>query len=56
MLSVGKVTKDGMFSIEEVRCLGACGLAPAIVIDGEVFGHMTIKKVAEIIGKYKQGE
>ena len=36
----GKTTKDGMFSLESVRCIGACGLAPAIVIDNEVYGKM----------------
>lgn len=42
------------FSLEEVRCIGACGLAPAIVINGEVYGKMTEKKVSELILKYRE--
>lgn len=40
-LEVGGVTDDLMFSLEEVRCLGACGLAPALMVNGEVHGNMT---------------
>lgn len=50
----GKTTNDGMFSLESVRCIGACGLAPAIVIDNEVYGKMDEKKVDELIEKYKE--
>lgn len=50
----GETTKDGMFSLESVRCIGACGLAPAIVIDKEVYGKMDAKKVDELIEKYKE--
>lgn len=50
----GQTTKDGMFSLESVRCIGACGLAPAIVIDKEVYGKMDVKKVDELIEKYKE--
>lgn len=50
----GQTTKDGKFSLESVRCIGACGLAPAIVIDKEVYGKMDVKKVDELIEKYKE--
>ncbi len=49
----GDITSDGMFSLEEVRCIGACGLAPAIVVNEEVYGKFTEDKVHEIIEKYK---
>lgn len=49
----GDITEDGMFSLEEVRCIGACGLAPAIVVNEDVYGKMTADKVHEIIEKYK---
>lgn len=49
----GKTTEDGLFSLESVRCIGACGLAPAIVVNSEVYGKMDEKKVVEIIEKYK---
>lgn len=50
----GGCTEDGMFSLEGVRCLGACGLAPAIVINSEVYGKVTPKRLEEIIQGYKQ--
>ena len=49
----GDITEDGIFSIEEVRCIGACGLAPAIVVNEDVYGKMTADKVHEIIEKYR---
>ena len=49
-------TPDGMFSIEAVRCLGCCGLAPVIVVNGNVHGRLTSKDVPAIIEQYrKQG-
>lgn len=50
----GKTTEDGKFSLESVRCIGACGLAPAIVINEEVYGKMDEKKVDELIEKYSK--
>lgn len=50
----GETTSDGKFSIESVRCIGACGLAPAIVINEEVYGKMDQKKVDELIEKYSK--
>lgn len=49
----GKTTEDGLFSLESVRCIGACGLAPAIVVNNEVYGKMDEKKVMDVIEKYK---
>ncbi len=51
-IDVGDVTEDKKFSIEVVRCLGACGLAPVIVVDEETYGAVTPKKVAEILEEY----
>lgn len=42
-------TKDMLFTLETVSCLGACGLAPAMVIDNEVYGQVSPEKVTEII-------
>jgi len=47
----GKTTKDGKFSLEEVRCFGSCALAPVIVVDDEVFGNVTTAKTKEILDK-----
>lgn len=52
-IDVGGVTEDRKFSIEAVRCLGACGLAPVIVIDEETYGAVSPKKVTEILEEYK---
>ncbi|MDD2376252.1 MAG: NAD(P)H-dependent oxidoreductase subunit E [Clostridia bacterium] len=48
----GEITKDGKFSLECIRCIGACGLAPAIVINEEVYGKMSPDKVREVLSKY----
>lgn len=47
----GEVTPDGEYSIEEVRCLGACGLAPVIVVGEDTFGLIDPEHVEEIIEK-----
>lgn len=51
-VEVGQMTEDGMFTLEQVHCLGACSLAPVISIDGQVYGHVTRDKVKEIIQSY----
>ena len=42
-------TADGLFSISALRCVGACGLAPVMVVNGKVYGKMTPAKAAEVI-------
>ena len=55
-IGLNATTADGMFSIEAVRCLGCCGLAPVIVVNGNVHGRLTAKDVAGVIEQYrKQG-
>ena len=53
----GKTTEDGMFSLDDVRCVGACGLAPVFMINDEVYGNATVKQldtvIDEIIAKEK---
>ncbi|AEF17615.1 NADH dehydrogenase (quinone) [Thermoanaerobacterium xylanolyticum LX-11] len=51
-ISVGDVTGDGKFSLEATRCLGACGLAPVMMINGEVFGRLTPDDVEDILKKF----
>jgi NADH-quinone oxidoreductase subunit E len=48
-----EVTDDGLFSIDEVRCLGCCGLAPVLMIGNEVFGKVSKDELPEIIAKYR---
>ena len=45
----GETTKDGMFSIEETRCVGACGLAPVFTVNGEVYGKATVQKLDQVL-------
>ena len=45
----GETTKDGKFSIEETRCVGACGLAPVFTVNGEVYGKATVKKLDKVL-------
>ena len=52
-ISVGETTEDGLFTIEATRCLGACGLAPVMMINDEVYGRLTPEEVPEILAKYK---
>ena len=52
-IDVGGVTPDGKFSLEATRCVGACGLAPVMTINNEVYGKMDPSKVKEILEKYE---
>lgn len=45
----GETTEDGLFSIDETRCVGACGLAPVFTVNGEVYGKATVKKLDEVL-------
>ena len=45
----GETTEDGLFSIEETRCVGACGLAPVFTVNGEVYGKATIQKLDQVL-------
>lgn len=49
-------TDDGMFTLEVVACLGACGLAPVVVIDEDVHGNMTPDKMINLINEVKERE
>ncbi len=52
-LQGGGCTPDGKFSLEACRCLGACGLAPVMMINGEVYGRLTPDQIPGILAKYK---
>ena len=47
-------TEDGLFSVNALRCVGACGLAPVMVVNGKVYGKMTPAKAVEVIKQYKE--
>ena len=52
-IKIGEMTKDKLFSLETVRCLGACGLAPMVMVKDDTHGKVTVNKAEEIINFYK---
>jgi len=48
----GQCTEDGLFSLDACRCVGACGLAPVIMINDEVYGRLTPNDIPGILQKY----
>ncbi len=53
-INAGETTEDGLFTLELVNCLGACARAPVIMVNDEVFGNMTEKKLENLIEKLKK--
>lgn len=51
-ITEGECTADGKFSLEACRCIGACGLAPVMTVNDEVYGKLTAKEIPEILKKY----
>lgn len=46
-------TQDGKFSITECRCIGACGLAPVMTVNDDVYGRVSVSEVEDILSKYE---
>ncbi len=55
-INVGETTPDGLFSLNSLRCVGACGLAPVAMIGDKVYGRVTPEKVKDILEEYYQLE
>ncbi|SCI22467.1 NADH-quinone oxidoreductase subunit NuoE family protein [Romboutsia sp. 1001713B170207_170306_H8] len=55
-IKAGETTKDLKFTLEGLRCVGACGLAPVVVVNGKVHGHATPDQVTEILDHYRELE
>jgi len=53
-ISAGQTTKDGMFSLEEVACLGACGLAPVIAVNGRFHARVLPDDVPKLLKEYRK--
>ena len=54
-LKDGQITsEDGLFSVEPVRCIGCCGLAPVLSVNGEVYGKVTTDQIQGILDKYRK--
>jgi len=52
-VKVGQTTADGKFTVEVLRCVGACGLAPVVTINDRVYGHVTPNDVKKILAEYQ---
>lgn len=52
----GETTKDGMFSLEVQTCIGGCGQAPVISINGDYYGKLTLESLQEIITQFQRSE
>lgn len=53
-IGLGETSEDKLFSLQETRCLGACGLAPVMMIGDKIYGTLTPKKVVEVIKMYRK--
>lgn len=49
----GETSEDGLFTLDALRCIGACGIAPAVSINGKVYPKMTVDAVPHVIEEYK---
>ncbi len=54
-IQIDETTKDGLFTLERVACLGCCGMAPVIMINDEFYGHCTVDKLNTILNDFKKG-
>lgn len=55
-VEANETTEDGLFTIKDVRCVGACGLAPVVTVDGKVYGRVKEEDVDNIINEYREKE
>jgi NADH-quinone oxidoreductase subunit E len=53
-IDIGQMTKDGLFSLETVNCLGACAMGPIVVVGNDYHGQMTPAKVESTVKKYRK--
>ncbi len=53
-ITPGQTTEDGLFTLDALRCIGACGIAPAVTINGKVYPKMTVADVPGIIEEYRK--
>ena len=55
-IKAGETTEDGLFTLDNVRCLGACGIAPAVSINGKVYPKVQLSQVDKILDEYRKKE
>lgn len=51
-IKVGETTKDGKFTLQVLRCVGACGLAPVVTVNDKVYGHFSKDQVSKLLAEY----
>ncbi|MBR4514111.1 MAG: NAD(P)H-dependent oxidoreductase subunit E [Lachnospiraceae bacterium] len=52
----GQTTEDGLFTIDALRCIGACGIAPAVSINGKVYPKVSVSQVHDIVASYQDAK
>ncbi|MDE7101017.1 MAG: NAD(P)H-dependent oxidoreductase subunit E, partial [Anaeroplasmataceae bacterium] len=55
-IKIGQTSEDGLFTLDGLRCIGACGIAPAISINGKVYPKVKLSDVENIITEYRNKE
>ncbi len=53
-IAPGETTADGLFTLDALRCIGACGIAPAVTINGKVYPKLKVAEVAGVVEEYKK--
>ncbi|MGL5152940.1 MAG: NADH-quinone oxidoreductase subunit NuoE [Clostridium sp.] len=53
-IKAGETTQDGLFTLDTLRCVGACGLAPVVTINDKIYGKITKNDVKKVLGEYKE--
>jgi NADH:ubiquinone oxidoreductase subunit E len=53
-IDLGGITANGLFSLQPARCLGACGVAPVVMVGDKIHGEMTPQKVTDLINQYRK--
>lgn len=53
-IKTGETTEDGLFTLDALRCIGACGIAPAVSINGKVYSKVKVDQVKDIIQSYRE--
>ena len=52
----GETSADGLFTLDALRCIGACGIAPAVTINGKVYPKLSVDAVPKVVNEYKEME
>lgn len=55
-IKIGETTKDSKFTIQVLRCVGACGLAPVVTVNDKVYGHFNKQMVEKLLAEYNENE